>query len=117
MSAFRRSSHSIIAYCANFHCRRQIEKSPLAQIEMSLSTVLDGEHWADDGDCDEPDGDRPDERVARSSGWQDQDRRGIDVDGTWAASGVSAGQGLQPARPRGAGIPPPRPAEHPLLPC
>jgi hypothetical protein len=33
---------------------------------MSLSAVLDGEHWADDGDCDEPDGDRPDERVARS---------------------------------------------------
>ena len=57
---------------------------------MSLSTVLDGEHWADDGDCDEPDGDRPDERVTRSGGWQDQDRRGIDVDGTWAASGVSS---------------------------
>src|SRR5260221_12030081 len=48
---------------------------------MSPSTALDGEHWANDGDCDEPDGDRPDERVARSSGWQDQDRRGIDVDG------------------------------------
>src|SRR5258707_1709298 len=53
---------------------RQIEKSPLAQIEMSLSAVLVGEYWADDGDCDEPDGDRPDERVARSGGWQDQDR-------------------------------------------
>ena len=36
----------------------------MAQIEMSLSTVLVGEYWADDGDCDEPDGDRPDERVA-----------------------------------------------------
>jgi hypothetical protein len=35
---------------------RQIEKSPLAQIEqieMSLSTVLIGEFWADDGDCDD----------------------------------------------------------------
>src|ERR1035437_9046327 len=53
-------------------CRRQIEKSPLAQIEMSLSTVSVGEYWADDGDCGEPDGDRPDERVARSGGWQDQ---------------------------------------------
>jgi hypothetical protein len=62
-------------------CRRQIEKSPLAQIEMSLSAVSVGEYWADDGDCDEPDGDRPDERVARSGGWQDQGRRGIDVDG------------------------------------
>src|ERR1700704_7146706 len=72
-------------------CRRQIEKSPLAQIEMSLSTVLVGEFWADDGDYDEPDGDRPDERVAGSGGEQDQDRRGIDGDGTWAASGVSAG--------------------------
>ena len=51
---------------AKLHCRRQIEKSPLAQIEMSLSTVLVGEFWADDGDCDEPDGDRPDERVAGS---------------------------------------------------
>jgi hypothetical protein len=44
--------------------RRQIEKSPLAQLEMSLSTVSVGEHWADDGDYDEPDSDRPDERFA-----------------------------------------------------
>src|SRR5260370_41010068 len=64
---------------------------------MSLSTGLDGEHWADDGDCDEPDGDRPDERVTRSGGWQDQDRRGIDFDGTWAASGVSADEGVRRA--------------------
>src|SRR6267142_6863126 len=49
-------------------------RAPLAQIEMSLSTVLDGEFWADDGDCDEPDGDRPDERITPSGGWQDQDR-------------------------------------------
>jgi hypothetical protein len=54
---------------------------------MSLSAVSVGEHWADDGDYDEPDGDRPDERIAGSGGWQDQDRRRIDVDGTWAASG------------------------------
>ena len=47
---------------------------------MSLSTVSVGEHWADDGDYDEPDGDRPDEGVAGSGG--SQDRRGIDVDGT-----------------------------------
>ena len=71
---------------------------------MSLSTVLDGEHRADDGDCDEPGGDRPDERVARSGGWQDQDRRGIDVDGTWAASGVSAGEGVRQAWTAGAGV-------------
>src|SRR5258708_3016835 len=58
--------------CAMICCRRQIEKSPLAQIEMSLSTVLVGEFWADDGDCDEPDGDRPDERVAGSGCKQDQ---------------------------------------------
>src|ERR1700692_3485407 len=61
-------------------CRRQIEKSPLAQIEMSLSTVLVGEFWADDGDCDEPDGDRPDERVAGSGGEQDQSSRSRDTD-------------------------------------
>src|SRR5674536_76186 len=63
---------------ATFSCRRQIEKSTLSQIEMSLSTVSVGEHWADDGDYDEPDGDRPDERVARSGGWQDQGSRSID---------------------------------------
>ena len=34
----------------NNSCRRQIEKSPLAQIEMSLSTVLVGEYWADRDD-------------------------------------------------------------------
>ncbi len=43
-------SRSITCHCANRGCRRQIEKSPLAQIEMSLSTVLVGEFWADDGD-------------------------------------------------------------------
>jgi hypothetical protein len=100
---------------AKHKCRRQIEKSPLAQIEMSLSTVLDGEHWADDGDCDEPDGDRPDERVTRSGGWQDQDRRGIGVDGTWAASGVSAGEGVRQAWTAGAGVTTAWQAEQPLL--
>lgn len=35
---------------AKHPCRRRMEKSPLAQIEMSLSTVLVGESWADDGD-------------------------------------------------------------------
>jgi hypothetical protein len=79
---FKTVRRSITAHYANEACRRQIEKSPLAQIEMSLSTVSVGEHWADDGDYDEPDGDRPDERVAGSGGSQDQDRRGIDVDGT-----------------------------------
>src|SRR5258707_7616243 len=87
------SGHSITTHYAKAICRRKIEKSPLAQIEMSLSTVSVGEHWADDGDCDEPDGDRPDERAAGSGGSQDQDRRGIDVDGTWATPGVSAGEG------------------------
>jgi len=42
---------------------------------MSLSTVSVGEHGADDGDCDEPDGDRPDERVAGSGSEQDQEGR------------------------------------------
>src|ERR1700724_1984029 len=93
--------HSITDHYANHPCSRQIEKSPLspieksplAQIEMSLSAVSVGEHWADDGDCDEPDGDRPDERVARSGGWQDQGSRSIGVDGSWPAPGVSAGEG------------------------
>src|SRR5260221_14013838 len=79
-------------------CRRQIEKSPLAQIEMSLSTVLVGEFWADDGDYDEPDGDRPDERVAGSGCGQAQSNGSRDADGPWRASGVPIGQGLQPAR-------------------
>jgi hypothetical protein len=56
------SRRSITAHYANDECRRQIEKSPLAQIEMSLSAVSVGKHWADEGDYDEPDGDRPDER-------------------------------------------------------
>src|SRR5260370_38540683 len=81
-----------------YPCRRQIEKSPLAQIEMSLSTVLVGEFWADDGDCDEPEGDRPDERVAGSGGGQYQSSRGSDTDEAGSASGVPIGQGLQPAR-------------------
>src|SRR4051812_14338442 len=100
---------------ARARCRRQIEKSPLAQIEMSLSDVSVGEHWADDGDYDEPDGDRPDERVARSGGWQDQDRRRLDIDGAWAASGVSAGEGVRRAWPAGAGVAAARQTEQPLL--
>src|ERR1700674_5647997 len=87
-----------IDHSANCACRRQIEKSPLAQIEMSLSTVLVGEFWADDGDCDEPDGDRPDERVAGFGGEQDQSSRSRDTDEAGSASGVPIGQGLQPAR-------------------
>src|SRR5258705_5033385 len=101
----------------NPDCRRQIEKSPLAQIEMSLSTVLVGEFWADDGDCDEPDGDRPDERVAGSGREPDQDNGSRDADGSWSASGVPTGQGLCPARPGSVGFPEARPAEQPRLPC
>src|SRR6266446_6784678 len=109
--------HSITAHYANQSCRRQIEKSPLAQIEMSLSTVLVGEFWADDGDYDEPDGDRPDERVAGSGGEQDQSNGSRDADETWSASGVPAGQGVRQAWPAGAGVPPARPAEQSRLPC
>src|SRR6476646_4214392 len=101
---------------ASTACRRQVEKSPLAQIEMSLSTVLVGEFWADDGDCDEPDGDRPDERVAGSGCEQDQDDRSRVADEAWSASGVPAGQGLRPAGPRSVGFPEARPAEQSCLP-
>src|SRR4051794_24428075 len=78
---------------------------------MSLSAVSVGEHWADDGDYDGPDGDRPDERVARSGGWQDQDSQRIDIDGAWAASGVSVGEGVWRAWPAGAGVTTARQAE------
>src|SRR5438046_5092011 len=110
-------SYSITAHYANPACRRQIEKSPLAQIEMSLSTVSVGEHWADDGDYDEPDGDRPDERVAGSGSEQDQGDGSRDADEPWSASGVPTGQGLRSAGPGGLGFPEARPAEQSLLPC
>ena len=66
--------YSITSRSANGGCRRQIEKSPLAPIEMSLSPVFesDGELAADDGDFDEPFGDRSDERFARSGRGADQ---------------------------------------------
>src|SRR5512133_3658664 len=110
-------AYSITAHYANRRCRRQIEKSPLAQIEMSLSTVLVGEFWADDGDCDEPDGDRPDECVAGSGDEQDQDSGSRDADGSWSASGIPTSQGLCPARPGSVGFPEARPAEQSRLPC
>src|SRR5258708_34436752 len=66
---------------------------------MSLSTVSVGEFWADDGDCDEPDGDRPDERVAGSGCKQDQSNGSRDADEPWSASGVPTGQGLRSAGP------------------
>src|SRR5664280_1689114 len=92
-------------------CRRQIEKSLFAQIEMSLSTASVGEYWADDGDYDEPDGDRPDERFARSGGRPDQGFRGSEVDGAWAPPGRTAGEGLSAARPRSVGVQAARQAE------
>src|SRR5713101_3060287 len=82
---------------------------------MSLSTVSVGEHWADDGDCDEPDGDRPDERVAGSGCKQDQSNGSRDADEHWSASGVPTGQGLRSAGPGGAGVTTARQAEQPLL--
>src|SRR6266404_6540353 len=94
-----------IQHYANHECRRQIGKSPLAQIEMSLSTVSVGEHWAHDGDYDEPDGDRPDERVAGSGSEQDQGDGSRDADEPWSASGVPTGQGLRSAGPGGLGFP------------
>src|SRR5713101_2998385 len=98
-----------------FHCHADATGSCRRQIEMSRSTVSVGEHWADDGDYDEPDGDRPDERAAGSGGSQDQDRRGIDVDGTWAAPGVSAGEGVRQAWATGVGVTTAWQAEQPLL--
>jgi hypothetical protein len=66
--------HRDCGHTADTSCRRQIEKSPLAPIEMSLSPVFesDGELAADDGDFDEPFGDRSDERFARSGRGADQ---------------------------------------------
>src|SRR5258708_39076973 len=100
---------------ANLTCRRQIEKSPLAQIEMSLSTISVGEFWADDGDCDEPDGDRPDERVAGSGCKQDQSNGSRDADEPWSASGVSAGEGKRQAWTAGADVTTAWQGEQPLL--
>src|SRR5674476_440643 len=101
---------------ANLACRRPIEKSPLAQIQMSPCAVF-GVAWgaADDGDYDEPFGDRSDERFARSGGRPDQGFRGSEVDGAWAPPGLTAGEGLSSARPRGAGVQSARQAEQPKL--
>src|SRR5207244_2092812 len=98
-------------------CRRPIEKSPLAPIEMSLSPVFesDGELAADDGDLDEPFGDRSDERSARSGGGSDQGFRGSDPDGTRPSSGVSVGEGVSAARLRCPCIAPTRETEQPIL--
>src|SRR6266850_7912008 len=91
---------------ANRLYRRQIEKSPLAQIEMSLSPVFDsdGEVAADDGDFDEPFGDRSDDCSAGSGGGSDQGFGGSDVDGAWASPGVPIGKGISAAWPRCAGV-------------
>src|SRR6266446_2090440 len=85
--------------------------------DVTLHAVLVGEQGADDGDCDEPDGDRPDERLAGSGGGQNQGNGGSDADGSGPASGVSAGEGLPSARSCSAGFAETRPAEQPLLPC
>src|SRR3981189_3133341 len=82
---------------------------------MSLSTVSVGEHWADDGDYDEPGGDRPDERVAGSGCGQDQSNRSRDADGPRAASGIPAGEGVRQAWSAGVGVTAAWQGEQPLL--
>src|SRR3954452_7165520 len=53
-------------------CRPPIEMSPLSPFQMSLSSP-DGcwERVTDDGDCDEPHGDRSDARAQGSGRWPD----------------------------------------------
>src|SRR5215207_7123378 len=76
-------------------CRPPIEMSPLSPFQMSLSAP--GGCWervTDDGDCDEPHGDRPDARAQGSGGWPDDGERGRAADVADAPPGVPAGQGL-----------------------
>jgi CubicO group peptidase (beta-lactamase class C family) len=56
----------------NYKCRPPIEMSPLSPFQMSLSSP-DGcwERVTDDGDCDEPHGDRSDARAQGSGSWPD----------------------------------------------
>src|SRR3954463_3882115 len=53
-------------------CKPPIEMSPLSPFQMSLSSP-DGcwERVTDDGDCDEPHGDRSDARAQGSGSWPD----------------------------------------------
>src|SRR6266550_2320900 len=112
-----RPRNSITSRSANASCRRPIEKSPLAPIEMSLSPVFepDGELAADDGDLDEPFGDRSDERSARSGGGSDQGFGGSDADGTWPSPSVSIGEGVSAARPCCFSVATARATEQPML--
>src|SRR4051812_41751227 len=57
---------------ANDICRPPIEMSPFSPFQMSLSSP-DGcwERVTDDGDCDEPHGDRSDARAQGSGSWPD----------------------------------------------
>jgi hypothetical protein len=49
---------------ANYACRTSVEMSPASPFQMSPSTDCVEELVADDGDSDEPEGDRPDARFA-----------------------------------------------------
>src|SRR3954454_1698440 len=90
--------------------------SPLSPFQMSLSSP-DGcwERVTDDGDCDEPHGDRPDARAQGDGGWPDYGERGCPADAADAPPRVPAGQGVSGARGVGAGLAAPRPAEQPPL--
>src|SRR6266545_1174709 len=75
---------------------------------MSLSPVFesDGELAADDGDFDEPFGDRSDECTAGSGGGADQGFGGSDVDGARPSPSVPVGEGISASRSCCAGIGP-----------
>src|SRR5215210_319449 len=86
---------SVMRPCAKGACRPPIEMSPLSPFQMSLSWP--GGCWervTDDGDCDEPHGDRPDARAQGYGGWPDYGERGRAADVADAPPGVPAGQGL-----------------------
>src|SRR5918993_223772 len=99
-------------------CRSPIEMSPLSPFQMSLSAPRRGgvgERGSDDGDCDEPQRDRPDARAQGSGGWPDYGERGRAADAADAPPRVPAGQSVSGAWAVGAGFDPPRQARQPPL--
>jgi hypothetical protein len=83
------------------------DKNRLKRMEAAWRALAEEQDWLDG----EPDGDRPDERVAGSGCEPDQSNGSRDADEPWSASGVPTGQGLRAAGSGGLGLPEARPAE------
>ena len=105
------------ALCEITACRTPLERSLLSPLQMSLSLGDGaGEIGSDDGDRDEPAGDRSGSHSAGRRGGANYGARSCPTAADHTAPSVPITQGLSDRWSHGLGVAPARQAQQPLLP-